>query len=100
MACSIPIKGSGVPPDLLTTTNKVDSILGRMEFNLWEIPSGSTLSRKCRFNPIDSLLNDSLISNGPKPLPPIPIQKTSVYFFPSLLVISPFNIDAPNFVMS
>jgi len=32
--------------ETLTTTNKVDSILGRIEFNLCEIPSGSTLSRK------------------------------------------------------
>ena len=33
-----------------------------------------------KFKPLVHFCSDSVISNGPKPLPPIPIHKTSVYF--------------------
>ena len=36
------------------------------------------------------------MSNGPKPLPPIPIHRTSVYCLLFLFLISPFKICFPN----
>ena len=33
-----------------------------------------------KFKPLEHFCSDSVISNGPNPLPPIPIHRTSVYF--------------------
>ena len=44
------------------------------------IKNGSILSTYEKFNPQEFSCNASVISNGPKPLPPIPIHKTLVNF--------------------
>ena len=93
---SIAILGSGVPPDLLTTTNNVVVNFSDNSSNFSLIKKGSTLSIKEKFKPLEHFCSDSVISNGPKPLPPIPIHRTSVYFCWFLFLISPFKICFPN----
>ena len=76
----IAIFGSGVPPDLLTTTNNVVANLSDNSSNFSLIKNGSILSMYEKFNPQEFSCNASVINNGPKPLPPIPIHKTLVNF--------------------
>ena len=72
------ILGSGVPPDLLTTTNNVVDNFSDNSSNFSLIKKGSTLSIYEKSKPLEHFCSDSVISNGPNPLPPIPIHRTSV----------------------
>ena len=76
----IAIFGSGVPPDLLTTTNNVVDNLSDNSSNFSLIKNGSILSMYEKFKPTEFCCNASVINNGPNPLPPIPIHKTLVNF--------------------
>ena len=77
-ACSMPMRGSGVPPDLLTTTTNVVLKRSPRDSRVVANPWGSTLSKRWKGSPLWGCCRARIINKGPRPEPPMPIQSTSL----------------------
>ena len=95
----MPLRVSGVPPDLETTRTSVLLSLLRRLLSVRAMPSGSVLSRK--WTRILSLFvpRQSATSWGPSAEPPIPTCRMSVNFFADCGVVLPVCIFFANCLM-
>ena len=95
-ATSMPLRVSGVPPDLEMTTTSVSSS-GRDSSTLY-MPSGSVLSRKNMSSPAAGMA--SATSSGPRAEPPMPMTRAAEYCSARGGVILPSRTSRPKALTS
>ena len=74
----MPLRGSGVEPDLEMTSTSVDLSFEPRWSRTRRMPSGSVLSRKCILSLSRRTPSASATSSGPRADPPMPMESTSV----------------------